>query len=189
MKEIELKILEVPKKEVFKKLLRLGAKKKYAARICVRYFDFPDHRIHKRKDLLRVREFTFKNGKKKTEIVYKKYGGIKNGCKIFQETEFIEEGKDAFEKMSGFFKKLRFIQTLSYEKKRTLFEYRDFKFEFDEHPKIPPFMEIESSDPGKIKMMVKKLGLQNYELSPETIEQLMKRKYPHIKLNGLKFKK
>lgn len=187
MKEIELKILEVPKKKVFEKLRRLGAKKKYAALVRVRYFDFPDHRIHKRKDLLRVREFTFENGGKKTEVVYKKYGGIQDGCKVFNETEFIEEGKDAFRKMSEFFLKLGLKQVLSYEKKRALFGYKNFKFEFDEHPKIPAFMEIEASNPGKIKMMVKKLGLQNYELSPETIEQLMKRKYPKVKLNGLKF--
>lgn len=183
-----MKILEVPKNVFFKKMRELGAKKKYSVLMRVKYLDYLDHRIQKKQDLLRIRELTFSSSKKqKTEVVYKIYRGIKRGCKVFDELEFFVEGAKSFAQTCEFLQRLGFIQTLYYEKNRTTFVYRHWKFEFDEHPKIPSLLEIETQDEGEVNRMVKRLGFTAYEKSAETIEQLMKRKYPKIKLNGLVF--
>lgn len=195
MREIEMKILEVPRKVIFQAAKKIGAKKKYHVFMRVKYFDFPDRRIQKKKDLLRLRECRYDNGKHGCEVVYKVYRGVKDECKSFDEHEWWLDGKHAFQYVSDFFKKLGLIQTLYYEKKRTLFEVPGMKktmtsswLEFDEHPKIPSFLEIEAPSEKVVHEILMKLGLQNYEKSPETIEQLMRRKYPKIKLNGLAFR-
>lgn len=196
MREIEMKILEIPRQRAFAALRRIGAKRKYRVFMRVQYLDFPDRRIMRKKDLLRLRECRFDNGKHGTEVVYKVYRGIRRGCKIFDEFEWWLEGKHAFSYLSDFFRQLGLIQTLYYEKRRTLFEvrYRGRKrdmvlarLEFDEHPKIPPLLEIEASSEVIVHEILMKLGLQNYEFSPETIEEVMRRKYPKISLNGLRF--
>lgn len=186
MMEIEKKILEVPKQIVLKRLRQLGAKKEYQAFIRIKYFDYPDHRIFKAKDLLRIREFLI-GKKRETELTYKIYRGVRSGCKWFDELEIMIPESGSFDQMSEFFRRLGFVQTLSYEKRRTLFTLKSWKFEFDEHPKIPPLVEIEGRNPKEIDHAVHLLGLQNYEMSGETIEQLMARKYPKIPLNGLRF--
>lgn len=192
MKEIELKILELPKRAFLQKMRDIGAKKIHSVLMRVRYFDFPDNRIQKARDLLRVRELSSigragGHQNARTEVVYKTYRGIKDGCKHFDECEFEIEGAKGFAAASEFLQHLGFAQTLYYEKKRTLFAHKKWKFEFDEHPKIPPFLEIEAKNARDIHAIIKKLGWREYECTPETIEQVLKRKYPKIRLDGLKF--
>lgn len=191
MREIELKILELPKAIFLKKMRELGAKKVHAVHIRIRYFDYPDGRIRAKKDLMRIRELTplgaGKRGAPRTEVVYKIYQGIKGGCKVFDELEFELVGKESFEKAGEFLRRLGLVQKVAYEKKRTLFAYRHWKFEFDEHPKIPSFLEIEAEDAKEVHKIVKRLGLDAYETTPETITEVLARKYPQLKLQDLVF--
>lgn len=188
MKEIELKILELPRRIFLQKMRTIGAKKIHSVLMRVRYFDFPDHRIQRAKDLLRARELSpIGRGEPKTEVVYKTYRGLKDGCKFFEEDEFEIPGAGSLKAATDFLKKLGFVPSLYYEKKRTLFAYGKVKFEYDEHPKIPPFLEIEAKNGRDIHAIIKKLGLGEYECTPETIEQVMKRKYSRVTLDGLKF--
>lgn len=189
MKEIELKVLELQRRVFLKKMREIGAKKIHSVLMRVRYFDFPDRRIQQAKDLLRARELTEFDGRKtvRTEVVYKTYRGLKDGCKYFEEDEFEILGAESFKAAADFLKKLGFVPSLYYEKKRTLFAYGKVKFEYDEHPKIPPFLEIEAKSGRDIHAIIKKLGFDEYECTPETIEQVLRRKYPKIKLNELKF--
>lgn len=184
MKEIELKVLEIDKRAVEKKLRALGAKKVFTELMRVRFFDFPDGRIRARGDLLRLREI----GKNRTEYVYKTNKRIKGGCKVFDENEFLLEGDNVFEDMTRALKSIGLKQTVYYEKKRTLYVYKKWKFEIDEHPRIPVFMEIEAPSPRAVKEAIKMLGLENHEATPDTINGLLKRRYKGVKLNGLTFK-
>lgn len=186
MMEIERKILEIDRKALIARLKKLKAKKIFEGFIRVKYFDFSDARIHKKKDLLRVREISPRGKKLFTELVYKIYKGVKSGCKYYDECEIEIPGR-GFEELSGLLCDLGLKQTMYYEKKRTLFIFGKIKIELDEHPKIPPFVEIEASSPVEINRAIKILDLSGYEQSAESIGALMKRKYPRIKLDGLKF--
>jgi len=187
MREVELKILGIDKNKIVKKLHALGAEKLFDGRLGIAYFDFPDGRIRKKGDLLRVREFMAKGKTPKTEFVYKCRKGVKGGCKIFDETEIELEGGDVFKCLCAMLKKMGLKMPIYYEKKRTLFSYKKWKFEIDEHPKIPVFMEIEGGNPNEVKDAVKLLGLEDYESTCETISELLARQYPKLKLNGLVF--
>lgn len=188
MKEIERKILEIDKKALIRRLRQLKARKLFEGLVRVKYFDYADKRILAKKDLLRVREFIRRGKVSFTEIVYKTYGGIKKRSKVFDEVEAKVFGPKAFSGLCGFLLKIGLKQVLYYEKMRTLYRIKDIKIEIDEHPGIPAFAEIEAASPKIINNAVRLLGLGGFEQSAETIAELIKRKYPTVKLNGLKFK-
>jgi adenylate cyclase class 2 len=91
--------------------------------------------------------------------------------------------------VSKFFEKLGYICTCYYEKKRTEFNLKNLKVEMDEYPKIKPFIEIEASSAKQIDALVKELGLEKNESTSETINEVIKRKYPKLSLNNLTFKR
>ena len=66
-------------------------------------------------------------------------------------------------------------------------EDKELEFEIDEHPKIPPFMEIEAPSPKYIEKTIAALGLQDHEQTADSIGELLRRKYKKVKLNGLVF--
>lgn len=189
MMEIERKILGIKNKELTTRILRLRPrpKKIFEGLVRVKYFDFTDNRIKKKRDLLRLRKISPRDEKPYTELVYKTFKCVKNMCKYFDELEFKFVGRDDFENLSALFKKIGLEQTLYYEKRRTLYSWKNLNFEIDEHPKIPAFLEIEAPSPSAIDKAIKALGLGEYEQTAENISELMKRKYLKVKLNGLKF--
>lgn len=195
MMEIERKILEIDVAQVRRAILKLSPrpKKLFEGLLKINYFDFSDHRIYKKRDLARVREFVPARMSARadrtpyTELVYKTYKGVKAGCKYFDECEMRFEGAGRAAELGNFLEKLGVQKVLYYEKKRTLFAWGKIKFEIDEHPKIPPFMEIEASSPKEIERAIVALGLQNHEQTSDTIEELLRRKYKKVKLNGLVF--
>lgn len=180
MKEIERKIFDISPKEVSSKLLKMGAKVVFKGLVRVKYFDTRSGDIRKKHDLLRVRQM----GEKKVEICFKSNRKVKEGCKIYDECEFYSND---FGEVSKFFEKLGYICTCYYEKKRKEFALKDIKVEMDEYPGLAPFIEIEASSAKKINDLVKKLGLEKNESSSETINEVLKRKYPKISLNNLTF--
>lgn len=189
MKEIERKILGIDKKQLLARIKKLKptSRKIFEGFVKIRYFDFPDGRIRKKRDLLRLRVITPKGQKPFTELVYKTFLGVKKGCKYFDELEFSIPGGQDFEKLSTLFVRLGLKKTVEYEKKRTLYTQGKIHFEIDEHPKIPAFLEIEAPSPRHIEKAIHRLGLENHEQTSETISELLRRKYPKISLNGLRF--
>lgn len=208
MMEIERKILGIDKRKLVAQIkkLRPAPKKLFEGLVRVFYFDFPDGTIRAKKDLLRLRTFiptghsaTSSAKKSYTELVYKVYKGVKKGCKYFEELEVTTPGLKSAKDFQVFLKNLGLKQTLHYEKKRTLYSYKTWphaphaaragawKFEIDEHPKIPVFLEIEGTSPVHINAAIKLLKLKNHEQTADSIGELIRRKYPKISLNGLVF--
>ncbi len=185
MKEIEVKILEIDPAKVEKKLIDLGAKKTFSGIVRVRYFD-KNGEIKKKNDLLRVRQFCAdKDGQKeKTEVCYKANKHTKNGYKVCDEYNL--QGAD-FDESVAFLENLGFEITCSYEKKRTVFKYKNLEVVIDEYPKIPPFIEIEGADEAAVESLILDLDLEKNERSVHAIGGLLKEKYPHVQLDGLTF--
>lgn len=189
MKEIEKKILGIDKEQLLANIKQLKPvpKKLFEGLVRIKYFDFSDHRIHKKRDLLRLRDFKEKRKKPYCEFVYKTFKCIKNGCKYYDEMEYKLTYANAFKKSDAFLKELGLIQTVYYEKRRTNFSWGKIKFEIDEHPRIPVFLEIEGPSPAQINKAIKALKLEKNEQTADSISALLKRKYPKIKLNNLTF--
>ncbi len=215
MLEIERKILGINVRDLCKKIENLGAsgklkvKKTFEGLVRINYFDFDNGRIRAKKDLLRVREFVpmpqalppLKNTivdahqtLTYTELVYKTYGGIKDGSKVFDECEIgIPQslakmtGDTTAETLKLFLEKLGLKRVVYYEKKRTHYDCGSFKCEIDEHPKVEPFVEIEAQSAVEIDHAIEVLELKGFEQTPETISELLERKYKPLTLSDLIF--
>jgi len=180
MQEIELKILDIDKKNLIQKLKSKKAVKTYKGLMKIAYFDQEDSRIKKADELLRLRDI----GNGKVEITYKSSPQIKDGCKVYDELETLSEN---FDMLCEIFEKAGLKKTMYYEKKRIQYEYKNVKFEIDTYPKIPTWVELEVKNPKIIKEILKEFELQNHETSNLTCTKLFEIKYQKVKLNGLKF--
>src|SRR3989339_443700 len=182
MQEIELKFLEINKEALVKKLTVKKAKKTFEGLMKVAYFDQADGRIKKADELFRLRDI----GNGQVEITYKANPRIKDGCKVYDESEVLSEN---FELLCQILIKAGLKRTIYYEKKRLQYEYDGVKFEIDEHPRIPVFVELEIKNSQKLDQIIKEFDLGEYETSNLSIAKLVATKYKKVKLNGLKFNK
>ncbi|MBU1446608.1 CYTH domain-containing protein [Patescibacteria group bacterium] len=184
MKEIEVKILEIDPEEVDRKLIGLGAQKVFDGILKVKYFDTSDSAMRAKGDLVRVRQF----GDERVEVCYKTNKRIEDGFKVCDEYSL--EAKK-FEDAIELFRGLGLQITCEYEKKRVVYKLKneelDAEIVIDIYPTLPPFIEIETFDPGCVDKIVSDLGLENHERSAESINGLLRDKYPEVKLNGLFF--
>jgi adenylate cyclase, class 2 len=150
MDEIEVKILEINKAEIIKKLEKFGVKKIAQEKQKSYFFDFPDCRLRKEKRSLRLRSFGDKI------FVTSKKAVSSEGVKIEDELEFDVSSIGETEKI---------FLAIGLEKKdvvecvRTKFKIDDVSFEIDEYPGVPCFMEIEAPLEKQVHEWVEKLDL------------------------------
>jgi len=150
MKEIEVKILEINKKEVIKKLQKLGAKKVFEGEIEGIVYDTKDNRLHRNKIVLRLR----KEGNEYV-LATKQRLKMKSKAKIREE---IELRFDNFENMQIILKQLGFLPKYFNKKHRITFVLGKVRFDIDSYKKIPTFLEIEAHSEKEIEKAVKLLG-------------------------------
>ncbi len=180
MKEIEIKILGIEKAALERKIRALVGLRVAVGMTVVRHFDFPDGRLRARGELIRVRsvgddvhEFAYKGPK------------IKSGkCKVREEIQTLVSDPSAVCRVLG---AVGMKETFYCEKKRVSWELNGAHIDIDEYPKGIIYAEIEGRSEKVVYGVLKKLGLGKIEVSCETAEALFKRKWPKIKLNGLRF--
>jgi adenylate cyclase class 2 len=163
MQEIEVKILEINPKEVEKKLIKLGAKKKFDGMIRSFTLDYPNRSLKKKKCLLRLRTMgetgfvTFKKGMKESK------------AKICEETEITVSD---LEKMRIISEELGLAKVDSMEKTRKSYSLGKVHFEIEKyinkHNNVPAFMEIEAPNTKLIYKYAKLLGFSEKECLPWT---------------------
>ncbi|MCX6708662.1 MAG: adenylate cyclase [Candidatus Woesearchaeota archaeon] len=147
--EFEAKVLDIDVAEIQKKLEKLGAKKE--PEVLMRRWIFDNHNpSDDKEEWLRLRD----DGKKVT-LTYKHH----HGCGVC-DTEELEVEVVDFEKtaeiLSNFFKN-KYYQ----ENKRIVFNLKDIEFCIDSWPKIPPYLEVESSSEKKVKEGLALLDLKS----------------------------
>ena len=166
MKEIEVKILEVNKPEIERKLLQLGAKKTFSGKIEATLFDHPKLKLRENDKILRVR--TVGN---KVELCFK---GKKEG-EQFKIREEIEVETSDFADTLQIFKSLGFVETFTINKERISYRLGNTKIEFDTIKGIPTFLEIEGITEQDVADCVKKLGYSMDETTTISANELMER--------------
>ncbi len=149
MKEIEIKILDISKEEMIKKLSHLGAQNHGQHFIIEKAFDFPSNSGMKINGLLRLRKVD-----EKVELCYKQKI---NGNENFKIEEEIETTVNDFDITQKILLSIGLKEKRHREKKRTSFTLNNTKIEIDEYPKIPPYMEIEGTEEN-IKSTLSLLG-------------------------------
>lgn len=165
MKETEVKFLEINKKEIIRKLARLGAKKVFEGDIEAYFFDYPDKRLNKRGKILRLR-------KKSKEIEFNlKQNMIVTAAKNVDETEV---NISDFELMKKILESigLEISHTLP-KKHRTSYSLNDLHFEIEKYKGIPAFLEIESDSEEKLKKAARLLGLDMKDAKSWTQKEVL----------------
>lgn len=164
MKEIEIKILDINRKKVVKKLISLGAQKIFDGEINTSFFDFPDKTIRSDKKTVRLRK-----------IGDKVFLAFKNPIshdtvKIKREYE-IEVS--SFDKTKKILESLGLSEWLNTKKHRISYALNDVRFEFDKYHDqyefVPEFLEIEAKDIETIYKYVDLLGFKKEDCKPWTI--------------------
>ena len=141
--------MEINVEEIRKKLLELGAKKVLDENLEYTIFDFPDCRLLKKRNLLRVRKVN-----DKTELCLKH----KNKQEQVRSAEEIEVNTSDYEKTIQLLLELNFQVVTEGKKHRESYTLEKIKFEIDTYPDIPSFLEIESNNEEDLREAVKKLG-------------------------------
>ncbi len=150
MREIEVKILEIDKEKITKRIIDLGGKKTAERMIIADFYDFPDKRLRKKHEFIRIRRSGDEN-----EIVYKCRKDDNDEFKIYDETETNVDDAETMKKILELSGVEAFRHT---EKKRTSFVIDDVKIEIDEYPGIPPLLEVEGPTEESVKRTVEMLG-------------------------------
>lgn len=168
MREIEVKILNINRKEVEKKLVSLGAKKVFEGIVEGCFFDFKDNSIRKSRKTLRLRKEN-----NKVVLTFKNPIPHKN-LKIKEEHEI--EVSD-FKKTQKILESLGLSVWLWIKKKRTTYALEGVHFEIDKHIDqfdfVPTFLEIETEDPKIIYKYVRLLGFKKKDCKPWTILEIV----------------
>src|SRR3989344_6496070 len=137
MEESEIKILDINKEDILKKLNSLGAKKTSEGKIEALYFDFNDNRISNKSSMLRLRK---RDGK--FELGFKNLVS-KEKAKIMEEFQVTV---DDFDAMKDVFLNLGLKVILKFAKHRTSYLLDGVHFEIDTFEGIPALLEIEASN-------------------------------------------
>lgn len=159
MREIEVKILGIDPAEIRKRLKKAGARKVFEGEISARFYDFPDGRIRKSGNHLRLRKF----GEEKVELTFKRLKGRKN-VKDNEETDVIV---GSFEDADAVLRGIGLSVVRGYKKKRERYALGKIKYEIDKYPKIPPLVEVEakSESPSRAKKELEKgVRIIGYEM-------------------------
>lgn len=182
--EIEIKILEINKDEIIKKLEELWAELKFSGIISDVHFKFEDTKWAK----LRIRKKQKDWKKPKFSYTIKRKLKSENGAKISDEIKWKIENMDEFfvdlekfglkyilekdwnidsikEKWLQEILDKKIIYDRKKEKHRTSYIFEDVRFDIDEYDWIPVFMEIEANSTDKINDYIKVLWLENYKTS------------------------
>lgn len=156
MEEIEIKYLNVDRKELEQKLLYLGAKKiaDYHYRRIV--FDYPDFRLDKQGAWLRLRDegekitLTFK------QRLAKDVHSLSGDEGMYEKETTVGD----FEVTRQILLKSGFIEKMYQENKRTRYLLDGVECDIDEWPLLAPYLEIESDNWDKVYKTAEKLGFK-----------------------------
>ena len=168
MNEVEVKILEINRSEVVKKLLSLGAEKIFEGEICDTFFDRKDLELKRKEAVLRLRklgsifQITFKAKIPSEDL------------KIRDETEIEVSSYDSARKI---IENLGYFEFASLKKRRISYKIENVRFEFDKlldkNYFVPEFLEIEAENEDIICKYANLLGFSKKDLKPWTGNELI----------------
>lgn len=161
MKEIELKVLDIDREQLEKKIVDLGAQKVFDGVVITQFYDFPDGSIQKAKDLIRLRL--------KGDAAFITYKRFIDRDDVKARDEFEVQVSD-FDTADEILRGLGLNKTLRIMKERVSYRLDDVQFEFDRHLDeyafIPDFLEIEGKAFGVVERYCELLGIAKNALKP-----------------------
>jgi len=170
MQEVRVKILKINREKIEKKLISLGAIKRFEGEICASFFDVKEEKDKNNESKLIVRKIG-----DKTFITVKK--PITNSSIQFRE-EYSFSTSD-FHETKNIIKSLGLVEYESTRFYRTIYTLKDLIFKFDKyhdkHESVPEFFEIQANDLEMIHEYAKILGIKKDKCLPISTAELLKK--------------
>ena len=167
MIEIEVKVLEIDKPALEKKLKSMGAKKTFSGRIENRYYDFPNRALRNSDTVLRLRL----QGKRGVLCVKQKLPSKKT--KTMEEREVLVD----FGKAKKLLESLGLVCIRNIVKQRDSWKLGKHHVDIDQflgkYRRVPTFFEIESESEKALLSMAQKLGFFGSDLKPWTGKKVL----------------
>lgn len=152
--EIETKVLDIDSDEVEATLVSLGARKTQDTRLTVDWYRTIGDKEGEEPWFLRIRSY----GEEKHEVTWKAKSDIVGIARKHKEINFFI---DESEELADLFEELGLEAYAHQEKDRTSYVFKDWSFDIDRYPGMPPFMEIEGSSEAHIQEALRLLGLEH----------------------------
>jgi adenylate cyclase class 2 len=175
-KETEAKVLGVDKKIISKKLAELGAHLVQDTTLLVDWYGSADiygtGKIVEGNDqwYLRIRS----NSEGKTEMTWKGKSDVLGASRSHEEINLMVSD---MKKAGDFLSAIGLINYAHQEKKRTSWTLKDWRFDLDTYPDMPPYLEIEGKDEAHIQEALAVLSLLDHKTSPEGERKLIQNEY------------
>jgi adenylate cyclase class 2 len=170
MRETETKILNVDSQGLKKKFDELGALKTADTKLAVDWFRPIGTKEGEDKWFLRIR--TYSDGK--NEVTWKGKSDVLGASRTHKEINFDINDPS---KLSDLFEQIGLEKYAHQEKFRMSWQYKDWKFDLDAYPKMPPYLEIEGTSESHIQEAIQLLGLENHKASSEGERTLIQNTY------------
>ncbi len=168
--EIETKVLEIDQTAVEKTLVSLGAEQTQKTRLTVDWYRIKGTLQGKDPWFLRIRS----SSEGTHEVTWKAKSDILGVARQHKEINFMISEP---EKLADLFEELGLEKYAHQEKDRTSFSLKDWKFDIDQYPKMPAYLEIEGTSEEHVKEAIKMLDLENKQTWVEGARTLIQEVY------------
>lgn len=168
--EIEIKVLDIDKDKVLNKIIALGAQKIQETRLSVDWYRPKGVQEGEDPWFLRIRS----NSQGKYEVTWKARSDITGVARRHKEINFFSEHPRELEDL---FEEIGLEKYAHQEKDRVSFTYKDFSFDIDTYPHMPPYLEIEGTSEQYIKDAMTMLALENNKTWAEGERTLIQNVY------------
>lgn len=172
MDEIEVKILDINKDEIMKRLEKAGFEKVKDEHQINTIYDFSDLSLHEKKGYARIREITHKDGKAPSVYMTTKIMLSQEKYKIMDEAETLIQdasaGHNIFKTLGLSVRKVLIKDRISYRYGESLIEIDDVAHE--EYPF--PLLEVETRNEEELKKIVDILGYTMADTTALTMTEI-----------------
>lgn len=168
--EKEVKVLNIDLNMLTAKLVSMHAEKISETRLVVNWFRPVGEKLGEENWYLRVRSYSTSLH----EVTWKGISTKNASSRSHKEINFTVSDPDA---IGDLFNKVGLEQYAHQEKDRVSWIYKDWKFDLDQYPEMPAYLEIEGNSDESIQEAIQLLGLERYEVSTEGERVLITDKY------------
>ncbi len=171
MKEVEVKIKNINKRDIIKKVTDLGAQKIFSGKVIDFRFDTPERDLSRQGKALRIRQ--------KGRHIYLNVKGKKKSVESIHGREELGVRISNFKTMQKMLQELGYIKIFELTKYRTEYRLKDINFDIDEYIGLDPILEIESTSYDKVEKYIKKLEINEEDIGRVYIREILaaKKKY------------
>lgn len=168
--ELETKVLNVNKESMASKLEGLGAKQILNTKLTVDWFRLKGIQEGQDPWYLRIRNTS--DGK--TEVTWKGQSTVHGASRSHKEINFPVADS---EKMADLFCEIGLESYAHQEKYRTSWVLNEWRFDLDQYPGMPAYLEIEGKSEEHIQEALTLLGLTNHKTSSEGERVLIQKEF------------